>query len=160
MIELISKRMAQVIHSHYPESDIEITAYELGHKINFWSIIILTFLLSFTFGNWYASIISMISFALLRLWSGGKHFSLTTCTIICTTVFVLAPIIPMTPFLAVIAYVIIIPAFLFNTSIKSRIHCWLFILFSLICVSPIFYLPLLLQAALLPWKEDSHEKMG
>lgn len=102
MIETISKRLALSIKTAYPKADSEIIEFEIGRKINHYSIIVGTMIIGFLSGHFFSSIIGMILFAFARKLTGGIHFNLTVCTIVSVGLFSIIPVIHISTSLVVI----------------------------------------------------------
>ncbi|MDR6243117.1 accessory gene regulator B family protein [Paenibacillus hunanensis] len=155
MIESISVSLAKKIQRSYPPASVEIMAYEIARKINFWAIIVLTVLVSWRVGDMWGSILSMCSFALVRYWSGGKHFNLTLCTIVSVALFVITPLIPITQILILLIGAVTLLVFFFKTNSHRRIYSCVFIVIAASIDSSILILTFCAQAILLLWREDN-----
>lgn len=91
MIELIAGRMAEGIKQRAPEHPVSIAVlkHSLAVLINTFSIITLTVVIALITNKLSETIIVMISFALLRMVSGGMHLkSGTLCVVVSTALIV------------------------------------------------------------------------
>ncbi|MFD1885564.1 accessory gene regulator B family protein [Paenibacillus wenxiniae] len=155
MIESLSLSLAKRIQRSYPPANVEIMAYEIGRKLNFWAIVILTITIAWIFGDVVGSILSMISFALIRHWSGGKHFKLTLCTIVSVALFVITPLVSITQTLIFLIGAVTLLVFFFKTDNNRRIYCCVLIIIAVSIGSSTLILTFCAQAFLLLWREDN-----
>ncbi|MNB98929.1 Accessory protein regulator B [compost metagenome] len=96
MIEYAAQKLSRRINSIVPEANVNIMAYEIARQINFYSIIVLTILIGTLTGKIFESILAMTGCATLRRLSGGRHLSLTACTVFSVSLFTISPILPIT----------------------------------------------------------------
>ncbi|AOZ91282.1 accessory gene regulator B family protein [Paenibacillus crassostreae] len=90
MIEIIAMKMARRIKSKVPNhpSSIVILKHAIAILLNTFFIILLSLVVSYVTGNVKEIIIILVSFALLRLVSGGMHLkSGDSCVLLTTTLF-------------------------------------------------------------------------
>lgn len=156
MIESVSLSLAKRIQRSYPPANVEIMAYEIGRKLNFWAIVILTITIAWIFGDVVGSILSMTSFALIRYWSGGKHFQLTLCTIVSVALFIIAPLVPISRLMLIFFSILTAVIFLFKTTKRKRMYCCGLILIAACLMSSTLLLTFFAQAILLLWREDDY----
>lgn len=88
MIDRISNTIAMKIKMNYPAANIEILKYSLNVIINPLLTIIISILISYFTKDILNVVISMISFAVLRVFSGGIHIkSSELCIIVSSSLF-------------------------------------------------------------------------
>ncbi|QGQ94968.1 hypothetical protein EHS13_08775 [Paenibacillus psychroresistens] len=98
MIENISLRLATIIKNANEENtaSIDVMKYGLLILINGIIISVLSILLGFLFGKPTETLITMISFVMLRMVSGGYHFKTANqCIIISIILMITLPFIPI-----------------------------------------------------------------
>jgi accessory gene regulator B len=89
MIDKLTHTIGMKIKKNYPEANIEILKYSLNVIINPLATIILSMVISHFTNDTYDVVIAMVSFAVLRAFSGGIHIkSSELCIIISTTLFI------------------------------------------------------------------------
>ncbi|WP_285074595.1 accessory gene regulator B family protein [Paenibacillus sp. UMB7766-LJ446] len=95
ILERLSRRIAISIKK--ADSDgpgtVEILEYELGLRLNWYTGLLLTVILSLVFGTFFGSLITLFSFVILRKFSGGVHLPITICSIVTGFVAALIPLI-------------------------------------------------------------------
>lgn len=84
LIEKSALRLARIIRKHDPEAaDEEVLVYSLIIVLNTSAIIAIVMLATLLAGRWTQGGLALLSFALLRFFSGGVHLSSSmSCTII------------------------------------------------------------------------------
>ncbi|WP_025686516.1 accessory gene regulator ArgB-like protein [Paenibacillus maysiensis] len=98
MLERLSNYIAREIKKADPDGpgDIEVLEYELNNRINIAAVCLLTFLFGWLLGHIIESLISMLSFAVARRFSGGFHMkSLTLCALVSSVLFAVIPLIDL-----------------------------------------------------------------
>lgn len=99
MIEVMAERIAKMIKKANPEEtkSVPVMAYSLSILINSFAVIIVSLIIGVLNGRTTETFLALISFATLRMVSGGHHArSLTVCFVVSTALFVLIPYIPLT----------------------------------------------------------------
>ncbi|WP_185897397.1 accessory gene regulator B family protein [Paenibacillus zeisoli] len=87
----MSKHLSSRIKQSDPEGPVslEVLEYELGIRLNFLSTVLLTVLAGWITGNLREASLAMLSFLMVRRFSGGVHMkSLTLCAIVSAAIFV------------------------------------------------------------------------
>ncbi|WP_017688020.1 accessory gene regulator B family protein [Paenibacillus sp. PAMC 26794] len=128
MIELVSRKFAMSVKRAYPPANEEVIAYEVGRQLNLYSIVILTIVFSLLIGQLIGSIVAMCTFAFARKITGGLHLKLTLCTIVTVSLFIIAPVIPMSTFSVVILSVLVS---FFYMGLRREQSRWLIVIVSL-----------------------------
>ncbi|WP_164685027.1 accessory gene regulator ArgB-like protein [Brevibacillus reuszeri] len=98
MIEALAIRIAHKIKHANPieTNSVEIMAYSLSILINTFAVIGTSLVIAFFLGTTWDTFLSIFSFAILRMASGGHHArNLTICFVVSTGLFVLIPFIPL-----------------------------------------------------------------
>lgn len=90
-LEALSKHLSSRIKASDPEGPVslEVLEYELGIRLNFIATILITMLAGWITGDLGKACLAMVSFLVVRRFSGGVHMkSLTLCTVVSATIFV------------------------------------------------------------------------
>ncbi|MEK3851170.1 accessory gene regulator B family protein [Paenibacillus sp. FSL R7-0340] len=98
MLEKLSRLIAKKIKETDPEGpgSVEIFEWELGIRLNLIATIILTLLFGWLFGHIILSLVSLLTFILIRKASGGIHIkSLTLCAIVSAFIFSVIPFLKL-----------------------------------------------------------------
>ncbi|MCC3381057.1 accessory gene regulator ArgB-like protein [Paenibacillus farraposensis] len=96
MLERLSRRIANELKRVDPDGpgSVEVLAYAIGIKLNWYSGLILTILFGWLLGDVINALLAFFSFVVLRKFSGGLHFrSLTVCAIFSAALFAAIPLI-------------------------------------------------------------------
>ncbi|MGG1442136.1 accessory gene regulator B family protein [Brevibacillus laterosporus] len=107
MIEKVSHFLAVKIHNANPDTDkkesVEVLLYSLSITLNYLLILFFSLLIGFLTNKFVETIVAMISFVVLRIFSKGYHArSLTTCFIVTTAIITVIPHVPMQDYTSVI----------------------------------------------------------
>ncbi|AGR47576.1 accessory gene regulator B family protein [Brevibacillus phage Davies] len=107
MIEKVSHFLAVKIHNANPDTDkkesVEVLVYSLSITLNYFLVLFFSFLIGFLTNKFVETIIVMISFVVLRIFSKGYHAkSLTTCFIMTTAIITAIPHVPAQDYMNVI----------------------------------------------------------
>lgn len=145
MIEKNAQRIARAIRKHDPHAaDEEVLTYSLIIVLNTSSIIAIVLLAAGLTGRWLEGGLALISFALLRFFSGGVHLSSSvTCTVASSLLLIGLMFIPFGYlYTGLILDLISLTILLVRApdNLEKTIHInlkykWLFKLLSLIIVS-------------------------
>ncbi|MBG9786589.1 accessory gene regulator ArgB-like protein [Brevibacillus laterosporus] len=96
MVEKFSKKLATLIHEANPQSSVPVLNYSISVTLNFLAILIITILIGYFFDRLAETMTALLSFVLLRAFSGGYHLkSLDGCVVVTVGIMVLIPYIPM-----------------------------------------------------------------
>ncbi|MNB91547.1 accessory protein regulator protein B [compost metagenome] len=84
ILEELSKRIAIRIKKLDPEGpgSVEVLSYGIGLKLNLYFGIISTIVFGLLFSDILHSILALVSFMVLRKFSGGFHLPITVCSIV------------------------------------------------------------------------------
>ncbi|RFB31385.1 accessory regulator AgrB [Brevibacillus sp. VP] len=107
MIEKLSHFLAVKIHDANPDTEkkesVVVLSYSLSITINYLLVLSFSFLIGFLTNKFVETIVAMISFVVLRIFSKGYHAkSLTTCFILTTAIITVIPHIAMENYTSVI----------------------------------------------------------
>ncbi|WP_433943520.1 accessory gene regulator B family protein [Paenibacillus sp. SN-8-1] len=94
----MSKHLSSRIKESDPEGPVslEILEYELGIRLNFIATLLLTVVAGWITGNLMGACLALISFLVVRRFSGGVHMkSLTLCAIVSAAIFVIISFIAL-----------------------------------------------------------------
>ncbi|MHA6530154.1 accessory gene regulator B family protein [Paenibacillus sp. BAC0078] len=149
MIEYTALKISRKIHSVVPESNVNIMAYEIGRKINYYSIIILTVIMGLFTDKLPGSILAMTGCAALRYLSGGRHMSLTACTIFSVSLFTISPILPISSgFMVLLTYLtVLVIAIYSKRGARQKLLSLVLVFANLLISSPVLALVFAVQAA-------------
>lgn len=178
MIERIAVRVATWIHTSNPEetAPIETLAYNLAVYLSYILIVGASLTIGYFTGAFIDTVLTLISFQLLRKFSGGFHLPLTVCVIVSTAILSAAPHVDMSQEAAVIigtCSIVILyafaPAFKPGTIRAGRVKQRKLLsialaVAALLLMNPIFIKAFFLQAVTtirpLRGGEQVHEKIG
>lgn len=96
MLERLSRRIANELKRADPDGpgSVEVLAYAIGIKLNWYSGLLLTVLFGWMLGDVLNACVAFFAFVALRKFSGGLHFrSLTVCAIFSAALFASIPLI-------------------------------------------------------------------
>ncbi|WP_025333525.1 accessory gene regulator B family protein [Paenibacillus sabinae] len=95
ILERLSRHIAIKIKEHDPEGpgSLEVLSYGIGLKLNLFSGILLTVLFGLLFSSVLHSILALVSFMVLRKFSGGFHLPITICSFVTGLVASLIPLV-------------------------------------------------------------------
>ncbi|USB32152.1 accessory gene regulator B family protein [Paenibacillus sp. YPG26] len=99
-LEALSRHLSSKIKESDPEGPVslEILEYELGIRLNFIATLLMTVLAGWITGNLWEACLAMVSFLVVRRFSGGVHMkSLTLCALVSASIFVSIPFIVLDP---------------------------------------------------------------
>ncbi|PCN42312.1 hypothetical protein B9C88_21685 [Brevibacillus laterosporus] len=107
MIEKLSHFFAVKIYEANPDTDrkesIDVLSYSLSITLNYLLVFSFSLLIGYSTNEFVSTIISMISFIVLRIFSKGYHAkSLTTCFILTTAIIVMIPHVKVQEYMDVI----------------------------------------------------------
>ncbi|BCG57681.1 accessory gene regulator B family protein [Paenibacillus sp. URB8-2] len=82
ILEELSKRIAIKVKKYDPEGpgSLEVLSYGIGLKLNLFTGILLTVLFGLLFSSVLHSLLALVSFMILRKFSGGYHLPITICS--------------------------------------------------------------------------------
>ncbi|MGO4549363.1 accessory gene regulator ArgB-like protein [Paenibacillus sp. 2TAB23] len=169
MIEAWSISLSQKIKNADPhgETSVPVMAYAIGVYLNFFITLALTLTAGLITGEFVATLISFISFCVLRMFSGGFHLiSLTACTLVSAILLSLIPHIALSStfvllstLLTIVIFVIFAPNMSEETNInpkhypKMKVVSMCIVASNLFFASDVLALSFLLQGLLiLPFK--------
>ncbi|AGR47389.1 accessory gene regulator B family protein [Brevibacillus phage Emery] len=128
MIEKLSHFLAVKIHDANSDIDkkesVEVLSYSLSITLNYLLVLSFSFLIGFLTSKFIETIVAMISFVVLRIFSKGYHArSLTNCFIVTTAIITIIPHVPMQNYTSVIngLNVILVMIFAPNGSFEEGI---------------------------------------
>ncbi|QDX92020.1 accessory regulator AgrB [Brevibacillus laterosporus] len=104
MIEKLSYSLAVKIHDANPDKkeSVDVLSYSLSITLNYLLVLSFSLLIGYLTNEFVDTIISMVSFIALRIFSKGYHAkSLTTCFILTTAIISLIPHVPMQDYTSV-----------------------------------------------------------
>lgn len=96
LVKAIASAIAKLLLKFDNDQQFKYYELEFGLRslVNFWSIIILSLLISLLLNNFGETLITMVSLSLLRKLTGGQHFkSSERCILYSVSLFVLIPYI-------------------------------------------------------------------
>ena len=160
MIEYTARKISMKLNSIVPESNVNIMAYEIGRKLNFYSIIILTAGIGALTNHFLESCLGMIGFAALRKLSGGLHLPLTPCTIVSVSLFTVAPLLPISNRIVVLLTWLTVSLLLVYSKkeISIKIASLLLVIANLFILSPVLAIVFIVQTALIIQRKEGGEE--
>ncbi|NGM82794.1 accessory regulator AgrB [Paenibacillus sp. 7124] len=95
ILERLSRHIAIKIKKHDPEGpgSLEVLSYGIGIKLNLFFGILLTVLFGLLFSSVLDSILALVSFMVLRKFSGGFHLPITICSLVTGLMASLIPLV-------------------------------------------------------------------
>lgn len=162
MIEYAARKLSIRINKIIPDSNVNIMAYSIGMKLNFYLIITLTIVIGLMTGHLIDSCMAMCGCAILRRLTGGRHLSLTACLVFSVLLFTTSPILPISfTFMILLTCLTILLLALYskvsakNKSLSLALVCTNFLIFS-----PSLALVFAVQAASLINRREVRENDG
>ncbi|MED1787576.1 accessory gene regulator B family protein [Brevibacillus laterosporus] len=126
MIEKLSHFLAVKIHNANPDTDkkesVEVLLYSLSTTLNYLLILFFSLLIGFLTNKFVETIVAMISFVVLRIFSKGYHAkTLTTCFVLTTAIITVIPHVPVREYTSItnILNVILVLIFAPNGSFEE-----------------------------------------
>ncbi|MBG9786901.1 accessory gene regulator ArgB-like protein [Brevibacillus laterosporus] len=124
MIEKLSHFLAVKIHAADPEKkeSVEVLSYSLSITLNYLLILFFSLLIGFLTNKFAETIVAMISFIALRIFSKGYHAkTLTTCFVLTTAIIAVIPHVPIREYTSItnILNVILVLIFAPNGSFEE-----------------------------------------
>lgn len=149
MIEYAARKLSLGIKHFVPEANVNILSYEIGRQLNFYSIIVLTAGIGALTGHFLDSMLAMIGCAALRKLSGGRHLSLTPCTIFSVLLFTTAPLLSMSREIVILLTCLTILGLLLYSKRQTsqKIASILLVLTNFLILSPVLTIVYIVQTA-------------
>jgi accessory gene regulator B len=125
MIERMANQLAITIKQANPQrtSSVEVMKFSLIILLNALATIILTMAVGLVTGKFWDTVLVLISFAVLRFFSGGLHLrSSEACVVVSTAVLALIPHLPLDQYTQVITIISFILTVLFAPSNAEGHH--------------------------------------
>lgn len=149
MIDYISKRLANSIVNTAPgqTGSVVVLTYYIAVTLNLFTVIVLSIVAGGILGTVVDTIVALLSFVVLRMFSGGYHLkSLDHCVIVTVAIVTAIPLVPLTPqgtlVISGIAAIIVLalaPNNVYDQSmVTTRLHPWLKVISVLIVLSNFF----------------------
>jgi accessory gene regulator B len=104
-IETLAYKIAYSLKRWNPDitDDIEVIRCGAAYYINYYSVIFLTLIFGFITHRFLDSVLTLLSFGIIRRYTGGIHLkSLTACMVFTVFVLSIIPLIPLNHTLAII----------------------------------------------------------